>query len=190
MPFPTMYFGPVIAVIWAIFLLYWIACAWGNKRAVQKLSVGFRIIPILGVVGLFRLVHIYPHFFLRQLYARTESVETIGIVLCMLGVALAIWARTILGRNWSGIPQIKEGHELIQAGPYRVVRHPIYTGILLAIFGTGFGRGRMLDVGLFVFCFVTFWIKLKVEESLMSKQFPEAYPTYRKSTKALIPYVL
>jgi protein-S-isoprenylcysteine O-methyltransferase Ste14 len=185
-----MYYGPVIAAIWVIFILYWIACAWGNKRAVQKLSPGFRIIPILGIIALVRLVPVYPRFFLRQLYARTESVETTGIVLCMLGVALAIWARTILGTNWSAGPQIKEGHELIQAGPYGLVRHPIYTGILLAIFGGGFGRGRMLDVVVFLFCFVTLWIKLKVEESFMSKQFPEAYPAYRKSTKAIVPYVL
>jgi protein-S-isoprenylcysteine O-methyltransferase Ste14 len=190
MPSLTMYYGPVIAAIWAILWLYWIACAWGNKRAVQKLSPGFRIISILCVIALVSLVHIYPHFFLRQLYARTESVEAIGIVLCLLGVALAIWARTLLGRNWSVGPQIKEGHELIQTGPYRLVRHPIYTGILLTMFGTCFGQGRMLGVVLFLFCLVTLWIKLKVEETLMSKQFPEAYPQYRKSTKALVPYVL
>jgi protein-S-isoprenylcysteine O-methyltransferase Ste14 len=117
-------------------------------------------------------------------------IETIGVVLCMLGVAFAIWARNVLGENWSGAPQIKEGHELIQAGPYRLVRHPIYTGILLAMFGTGFGFGRIQSLVLFLFCFAALWLKLKVEESLMSQQFPEAYPAYRKKTKALIPYLL
>jgi protein-S-isoprenylcysteine O-methyltransferase Ste14 len=185
-----MYYGPILKVIWAIFALYWIAFAWGNKRAVQKSSPGFRLIPILGAFGLFLLAKAHPDFFLRQLYVRDASVEMTGIVLCVVGVALAIWARTLLGRNWSGNPQIKEDHELIQAGPYRLVRHPIYTGILLAVFGTAFCRGRMLDLVLFLFLFVVFWIKLKVEESFMAKQFPEAYPPYRKSTKALVPYIL
>jgi protein-S-isoprenylcysteine O-methyltransferase Ste14 len=180
----------VIRVIWLIFALYWLACARGNKRAVRKLNPGFRIPPILGLIGLVLLFIAYPGFFRQQLYARTTAVETIGIVLCMLGVAFAIWARNVLGKNWSGVPQIKEGHELIQAGPYRLVRHPIYTGILLAMFGTGFGIGRVQSLALFLFCFAALWIKLKIEESLMSQQFPETYPPYRNRTKALIPYIL
>jgi protein-S-isoprenylcysteine O-methyltransferase Ste14 len=180
----------IIRVIWLCFALYWLACSGGNKRAVRKLSPGFRILPILGIFGLVLLFAAHPGFFREQLYARTTMIETIGVVLCMLGVAFAIWARNVLGENWSGAPQIKEGHELIQAGPYRLVRHPIYTGILLAMFGTGFGFGRIQSLVLFLFCFAALWLKLKVEESLMSQQFPEAYPAYRKKTKALIPYLL
>jgi protein-S-isoprenylcysteine O-methyltransferase Ste14 len=185
-----MNYAAVIGITWLCFVLYWLACSWGNKRAVRKLSPGFRILPILCFFGLFALFASHPGFFRQQLYARTAAVETTGIVLCMLGVAFAIWARNVLGQNWSGIPQIKEGHELIQAGPYRLVRHPIYTGILLAMFGTGFGFGRVQSLVLFLFCFAALWLKLKVEESLMSQQFPEAYPQYRNRTKALIPYLL
>jgi protein-S-isoprenylcysteine O-methyltransferase Ste14 len=185
-----MNYGRIIFILWMIFILYWIAFLRGNKRAVRRINPGARIPPLICLFALFWLFQIHPGFFHRPLYARNHSVEAVGVVLCALGIGFAIWARNILGRNWSGIPQIKEGHELIRAGPYRLVRHPIYTGILLAIFGTGFGRGQMRDLVIFLFGFIALWIKLKVEESLLTQQFPEAYPQYRDGTKALIPYLL
>jgi protein-S-isoprenylcysteine O-methyltransferase Ste14 len=185
-----MSYGTAIKIIWAVLILYWVAYSRGNKNAVRKLNPAIRLLPLLCLFGLFMLFDAYPGFFHRQLYARNGLVEAIGVVLCGLGAALAIWARNVLGKNWSSVPQIKAGHELIQTGPFRLVRHPIYTGILLALFGTCFGRGRIQGLVLFLFCFVAFWIKLKVEESFMSQQFPEAYPQYRNSTKALIPHIL
>src|ERR1017187_7501034 len=100
------------------------------------------------------------------------------------GLAFAIWARHTLGRNWSGNPTVKEGHELVETGPYRLVRHPIYTGFLLAIAGTGIGSGQVMQLFIFGTAFVLLWAKLRIEESLMLRQFPQTYPGYMKRTKA------
>ena len=105
------------------------------------------------------------------------------------GLAFAIWARHTLGRNWSGNPTVKEGHELVETGPYRLVRHPIYTGFLLAIAGTGIGRGQVRQLFIFGTAFVLLWAKLRIEESLMLRQFPQTYPGYMKRTKALVPFL-
>ena len=92
-----------------------------------------------------------------------------------------------LGRNWSGTVTVKENHELIRSGPYAIVRHPIYTGLLLAVLGTAivFGEWR----GLLAFCFLTIALLLKLqrEERFMEESFPDTYPSYRAQVPALIP---
>jgi protein-S-isoprenylcysteine O-methyltransferase Ste14 len=183
-------FNTAIRMVWLIWALYWIANLRGNKPTVRKISPSIRLLALLLFLGLFWLFDPYPRFFHRQIYVRTDSIEIVGIVLCACGAAIAIWARRVLARNWSGSPTIKEGHELIQSGPYRLVRHPIYTGLLVMVLGTCMGDGRVRDLVLFLSTFVMLWIMLKVEESFMCEQFPEVYPQYRNSTKALVPFVL
>jgi protein-S-isoprenylcysteine O-methyltransferase Ste14 len=113
-----------------------------------------------------------------------------GLVLTMAGCGFAAWARLALGSNWSGTATIKENHELVVKGPYRLARHPIYSGILIACLGTtlAIGEWRCI-VGLIV---VSLGLALKVtqEERLMVATFPEAYPLYRRRVKALIPGLL
>ena len=105
------------------------------------------------------------------------------------GIAFAVWARHYLGRNWSGTVTVKQDHELIRSGPYRLVRHPIYTGLLLAILGTAvaFGEWR----GLLAFALLTgsLLLKLRVEERFMGESFPNEYARYRAEVPALIPFV-
>ena len=99
-------------------------------------------------------------------------------------------ARFFLGRNWSGIVTIKQGHTLVRKGPYRFVRHPIYTGLLLAIFGTALAIGEiraLIGAGL---VFALFVHKISLEESFMTEQFGADYADYRRNVKALIPFVL
>jgi len=120
----------------------------------------------------------------------TKTLEWAGITACATGVGFAIWARRTLGRNWSGGPQIKDGHELVTAGPYRLVRHPIYTGILLAILGTLIGSARVRELVILAVAVPGVCIKFSIEEKLMLRQFPQAYPEYKRRTKALIPFVL
>jgi protein-S-isoprenylcysteine O-methyltransferase Ste14 len=184
------YYDAALKALWLVWAVYWIVNAWGNKRTVRRVSPGARLLTFILLFGLFLAFHLYPGTFERHLYARTVPVEIAGISVCASGVAIAIWARRTLGKNWSGSPTVKEDHELIQAGPYRLVRHPIYTGILLMVAGTGLCYGKVREAFLFLFIFVMFWIRLKIEESFMCQQFPEAYPEYRNSTKALIPYFL
>jgi protein-S-isoprenylcysteine O-methyltransferase Ste14 len=102
----------------------------------------------------------------------------------------AIWARLILGRNWSGVITLKERHELIERGPYRVVRHPIYTGILAMIAGTAIALGYFGGFVGSLLVFVSFWVKLKREEDLMLKHFPAEYAAYQRRVKRIIPFLV
>jgi protein-S-isoprenylcysteine O-methyltransferase Ste14 len=103
---------------------------------------------------------------------------------------LALWARRTIGANWSGIVTLKRDHELVTGGPYRYVRHPIYSGILAMFLATALAVGRAGGFMGFVLCFASFWIKLRQEEALMMRHFPERYPAYRARVKALVPFVI
>jgi protein-S-isoprenylcysteine O-methyltransferase Ste14 len=114
-------------------------------------------------------------------------VYSLGLLMVIAGLAFAIWARVHLGRNWSGTVTVKENHELIRSGPYAIVRHPIYTGLLLAILGTAIVVGEWR--GLLAFCFLTIALVLKLrrEERFMEESFPDTYPSYCAQVPALIP---
>jgi protein-S-isoprenylcysteine O-methyltransferase Ste14 len=114
----------------------------------------------------------------------------VGLSVTMTGVAFSIRARLTLGRNWSGTVQVKENHELVRRGPYRIVRHPIYSGLLLAMLGTAIAFGGWL--GYLGFAVVLFAWKQKslTEERFMSEQFGDDYACYKAKVKALIPGVL
>ncbi|MBV9269207.1 MAG: isoprenylcysteine carboxylmethyltransferase family protein [Acidobacteriaceae bacterium] len=107
----------------------------------------------------------------------------------MAGIIFDLWARFVLGRNWSGTVTVKQDHELVQSGPYGVVRHPIYSGFLLALAGTVIAQG---DVGAFLgLVLATLALRLKslTEEAFMTQQFGSQYTTYKRTVKALIPFV-
>ncbi|HUI40249.1 MAG TPA: isoprenylcysteine carboxylmethyltransferase family protein, partial [Methanothrix sp.] len=130
-----------------------------------------------------------PSFFAGELFPSSLVIQATGVVLCAAGITFAIWARYILGTNWSRNPEIKVGHELVTAGPYRFVRHPIYTGIILAILGSSLVDGRLRDLVLLAMVTLAFFMRSRIEERLMMRQFPEAYSEYKKNVKSLIPFV-
>lgn len=112
------------------------------------------------------------------------------MILCVAGLAFAIWARVVIGRNWSGAVTLKEDHQLVERGPYRLVRHPIYTGILSMCVATAIVLGHLAgSIGVAI-VFVSFWIKLIREEKVMLNRFPDKYAAYRQRVKRLIPFVL
>jgi protein-S-isoprenylcysteine O-methyltransferase Ste14 len=115
--------------------------------------------------------------------------DAIGLALFAAGLGFAIWARVHIGRNWGHPMSQKEDPELVTSGPYRYVRHPIYSGIILAGVGTAVGLGWpvLLAVGLAA---IYFSYSATVEERFMTEQFPETYPAYRSTTKMLVPFVL
>ncbi|MHB8421103.1 MAG: methyltransferase family protein [Myxococcales bacterium] len=113
----------------------------------------------------------------------------LSVCLTALGIAVAIEARVALGRNWSGRVTVKEGHELIERGPYRLVRHPIYSGLLLALTGTALLQAQPADLGGVATFGIAFALKIRLEERFLSAEFGEAYASYRKRVKALIPFV-
>jgi protein-S-isoprenylcysteine O-methyltransferase Ste14 len=96
----------------------------------------------------------------------------------------------ILGRNWSGVVTLKEEHELIERGPYRIVRHPIYTGMLGMFAGTAIVIGYLGGFLGLLLAFASFWLKLKREEDLMLKQFPNKYAAYQLRVKRIIPFLV
>src|SRR4051794_28656255 len=103
---------------------------------------------------------------------------------------LLFWARAVLGRNWSGTITLKEDHELIVRGPYRLVRHPIYTGLLAMIVATMLQHGPIAGKIGFVLVGFSLWIKLSHEEEVMLKQFPDRHAAYRARVKRIIPFIL
>jgi protein-S-isoprenylcysteine O-methyltransferase Ste14 len=112
-----------------------------------------------------------------------------GCIICAAGVLFAIWARYTLGSNWSGTVTVKANHELIQSGPYSLVRHPIYTGALFAFLGNAIVIGEVKGLLALLICFCAFRYKLVMEEQFMSELFPAQYPDYRKRVKMLVPFV-
>ncbi len=182
----------VVMACWAVVVFYWIVAAWSTKRSVERQSPGGRLLVLiviavavdwlLGGSGIhWPAVPIpMPH---------TPLAGWIGTALCIAGMGFTLWARRTLGANWSGWITFKENHELIQRGPYRIVRHPIYTGALVMVAGSVLAFAAPQPVVGFAVVFVALLVKSRQEEAMMTKHFPDQYPEYRKRVKGLIPFV-
>ncbi len=186
----------LITALWLIFIAYWALSAINAKRNISgtwvwRREMGLRL-SVLVLVVLALRIPVFRHA-LRDagLYALRTNMLTglIGVVLCALGVGLAIVARVYLGRNWGMPMSRKENPELVITGPYAFVRHPIYTGIFLAIVGSTIGESIFWLVPLILFG-AYFMYSARREEKIMIEQFPEQYPAYMKRTKLLLPFVL
>jgi protein-S-isoprenylcysteine O-methyltransferase Ste14 len=114
------------------------------------------------------------------------ALALLGIAILAGGLGFAGWARRHLGRNWSGWVTVKDDHTLICTGPYRLVRHPIYSGLLLAFAGNALAIGEWRGVLAVAFGFLAFVLKLRIEEARMRETFPE-YDRYTQQVAALIP---
>ena len=147
--------------------------------------------------GLFAIVafvllvdaHRFPAPWSRVVIAPGGGMSLVAIGCSLAGLATCLWARVTLGRNWSAIVVVKVDHELIQGGPYRHVRHPIYTGMLLMFLANVLLSGRVggwIGLGLLA---LSFFVKLRKEEQFMLQTFPDSYPPYMKRVKRLIPYI-
>ena len=177
------------SIVWLTFAVVWLVAAFRTKQTQERAPVGSRLaygIPVL--IGAYLLFASNPVFGLyTHIVPRSTAVESAGLLLTITGIAFAIWARFYIGQNWSGNVTIKVGHELIRTGPYRWVRHPIYSGILLAIIGTALGRGKVVGVISIALFWLGFLIKSRKEEEFMRKTFGEQYVEYSRSTGALVP---
>ena len=180
-------FDLIIGASWLVFVVFWFVAARGAKPDVRRSRVNwaFRIV----VVGIAIFVRLHfrgtPH---PLRHVPGPAFGAVGTGLCVLGVALAIWARVYLGRNWGMPMTVKKEPELVTTGPYRLVRHPIYSGLLLAMVGSALAPnplGFVLVAGIGGF-FVYSAIE---EQKIMGREFPDAYPAYRARTKMLIPFV-
>jgi protein-S-isoprenylcysteine O-methyltransferase Ste14 len=182
----------IISWAWIAIFIIWMAAAVTSKRTVRRAPIGFRLAQAAMGVAAGSLFFGWGqertplgYFLIR----RSMDSAYVGLTMTLAGLAFTLWARFVLGRNWSGTVTVKENHELVRSGPYRLVRHPIYTGFLFALLGTAIVRG---DLSAFLgFALATLTLKLKslTEESFMTDQFGEQYATYKQGVKALIPYV-
>jgi protein-S-isoprenylcysteine O-methyltransferase len=178
---------------WIVFGSFWVLAAFVQKRNARRQSVGSRLIQVsiifLVLVPFFvegrRVGLLYRH-----LYPNLLGVQYFGVLLLLLGLGFAVWARFVLGRNWSGIVTVKEDHTLITRGPYAWVRHPIYSGILLGLLGTAVTVGTVLSLVEVPVIAFALWLKLRTEERFMLETFGEQYSVYRQHVKALIPRVI
>lgn len=121
---------------------------------------------------------------------RSATSSLIAAGMTAAGLVFTIWARRHLGRNWSGSVAIKADHELVTTGPYRLARHPIYTGLLLAFAGTALVVAEIRGLVAFAIAFAALWRKLKLEERFMREQFGQAYTDYSRRVAALVPFLL
>ena len=183
----------IISACWGIFIAVWILAALFTKRTLYHESGSRRlryILPILlGWFLIFRGYRLGPPFN-NHLLPQTDASLVAAAILCLCGLAFCLWARAALGRNWSGTVTLKENHELIVRGPYRLVRHPIYTGILAMLIATWMEHPHVAGIIGLVVTFISFWIKLGQEEELMHAQFPDQYAAYRQRVKRIIPFLL
>jgi protein-S-isoprenylcysteine O-methyltransferase Ste14 len=180
---------------WGMFAFFWVWSARDAKPssrtepALRQLLVYWA--PLLGAFVLLGPGDWFDGSFLRERFVPKEPwVRWLGLAVAAAGVILACWSRNVLGRNWSSVVQLKQEHDLIEYGPYRYIRHPIYTGLLLAFAGTALKVGDWRGLVAVAIVLVSFWRKLRLEERWLTEQFGPAYVAYMRRTKALLPGVV
>jgi len=184
--------GLFIGLCFGVFALFWIVTAFSTKRTVQRSGRWFLpyVLLSLAVVMLIRAGRGHLDWLAHELWPHSLVAGLIADLVTLAGLLFTLWARVTLGRNWSGFVVLKEDHELITAGPYRYVRHPIYSGLLLMFVGWGIWGGHVRDFVGPLLVLVLLWVKARAEEQLMIEHFGDRYREYRARVKALVPYVL
>lgn len=178
----------VIAVCWLAFYAAWAMLAiWfrsGGGRRSPALAIGVLIVVVALIFG-HRLFSRIP---IPSPGARAAAWLIAGSVLCVLGVTCAIWARVTLGRNWGMPMTVHKDPELVTSGPYRYVRHPIYTGLSAMLAGATLVLPPVAPAALLVAIYCV--VSAIREERDMERRFPEAYPAYRRRSKMFLPFLI
>jgi protein-S-isoprenylcysteine O-methyltransferase Ste14 len=181
----------LIPTLWLLWLIVWMVSGIRTKPAVRTESVASRLshsIPLVLGAALLTFRRFAGPWLATYLYAQTRTTFWIGAALVAVGLGVAIWARVHLAGNWSGTVTLKQDHSLTRSGPYRMTRHPIYTGILLAILGSAIAEAEWRGfVGLALIT-AAFLRKIGIEERFLTAQFGDAYTRYRAEVPALIPW--
>jgi protein-S-isoprenylcysteine O-methyltransferase Ste14 len=191
----SMHFNPYSAIgyCWDFLGIIWIIGIIFTKPTLRAQSAPARLLYIVLTIvgGLLIAGYFFPGSVLDAHFVpHTYAIATLGFALTVAGCLFAVWARVTLGTNWSGRPMVKAGHELVVRGPYALARHPIYTGLLLALAGTIVAYGQWRGIAGFFVVVLGLLVKISQEEKLMMETFPQEYPGYRQRVKALIPGLL
>ena len=179
----------ISAGLWVAMMVYWNAAAKNSARIQSAESAASRSRHqlLLNLALLLAFVR-FPWTGARWLPA-SNLVAPIGLVIQVSSMLLDVWAMRCLGRNWSGAVAIKVDHQLIRTGPYRLIRHPIYTAMIGMYLGTAVVSGEvhgLLAVGVAV---LAYWRKTRMEERGLLETFGQAYADYKRESWALIPWV-
>jgi len=181
---------PLIRFSWEALALVWLFGVLHTKPTLRTADLRLRIASIATLLlGFFLIVSDWAPSWLvmRGPLLGDPALQVTGETLTLVGCAFAIWARLALGGNWSGRPTIKAGHELVVSGPYKLARHPIYTGLLVAVIGTTLADLQWRRVIGAAMITVALLLKMRQEERLMIEAFPDLYPQYQRRVRALIP---
>lgn len=182
----------ICSLLWMVLSLVWLMALVRTKRTQERVALGSRLLYGIPVVMAFYLLlggNVPFGWLHSRVMLQNILVDAISVSLTALGIALAIWARVYIGENWSSAVTIKVGHQLVRTGPYAWVRHPIYSGLLLAVVGTALARGEARGLLAIALVYLGFWIKSRMEEGFMQKTFGPEYLEYSRATGALIPRV-
>jgi protein-S-isoprenylcysteine O-methyltransferase Ste14 len=183
--------GTAITGIWIAWVVSWVAAAGWSNRTESRPSLGpeirYRLLMALGALIMFVPAHGYEG------PLRIWHVGWIGGWLCAglvaAGVAIAWWARLYLGRLWSARITLKADHKVVESGPYAFVRHPIYTGLLLALLATAVAKGTVPGLGGFALLLAGVWLKARLEERWLTEELgADAYDSYRRRVPMLLPF--
>jgi protein-S-isoprenylcysteine O-methyltransferase Ste14 len=176
--------------LWAGFLIVWTLWAIWTKPTERRESAGSRLsYTVLVLAGFYLLFarRVWLSWLTWPILPPAGWVTAFAVGMTSAGLLFAIWARVHLGGNWSGTVTMKVGHELIRSGPYRWVRHPIYSGIFLAVLGMSVERRQLRSIVALALIYAGFFRKIRKEEQFMNTLFGAGYSEYRRTTGALIP---
>jgi protein-S-isoprenylcysteine O-methyltransferase Ste14 len=187
------FYACLFPAIWIAFLLYWRVKA-RHTKATQRLEpVASRIVRslvFLSAIALLVLPRIPLPWLYRPFLPSGPWAFFLGAVLTSAGLLFAVWARKYLGANWSHSVTIKQDHQLITSGPYALVRHPIYTGLIAGILGSVIALAQLRGLIAFVLLSLVLWAKLRIEEVWMRDQFGAAYEAYSRRVAAVVPFIM
>jgi len=184
--------------IWIAVGVVWLIGTLASKRTARSEPVSSHLVHIAIMAA--ACVLLFPTLFFGarlpvgplawRFVPESPAVAWTGLALTAAGCAFAIWARMLLGGNWSANVTVKRDHQLIRQGPYAIVRHPIYSGFLLGLLGTALALGEWRGIAGLGLAFIGWRMKSRLEEAFMAAQFGAQYTEYERQVKALIPFVL
>jgi len=178
--------------LWIVLVTVWVVGAFMTRQTARQQTSNSRLwqmgIVLLGMWLLFGQGTGFA-WMDEAAFPVATVVALAGLGTTLAGVAFAIWARVTLGANWSGVITVKEGHTLVRRGPYRIVRHPIYTGLLIAVAGTALTYGSIRGILALPIVAFGLWLKTLTEERFMVQEFGEEYLCYKHEVPALVPFL-
>jgi protein-S-isoprenylcysteine O-methyltransferase Ste14 len=183
----------LLPAMWICWLVYWAVAARNAKATERRESAASRAshhVPLILGAALLSVPNIAGHALEQYFLPQTTALQWAGVACTAFGLGFSAFARAWLGRNWSSEVTVKQEHELIRGGPYALVRHPIYTGLLVALIGATLTVGRWRAIVGLAFMLAALVRKLAIEERFMAEQFGDAYARYRAEVPALIPFVV